>query len=614
MSQPIPPSPPPPRVSLAAMLRLRPGPWRLAFAVRSAAAMGGCALTGWLLGDQAAGLTATLGAFTALYGSGRPFLHRAGLLAAIAVGLAACVALGVLTAAVASPWPGVFAAALIALVASFLCSALLVGPPGAYLFTLACAAATNMHGHGGDVGRIALLVLAGGAVAWALQMAGALWRPRGPEERAVAAAAAAVADYIEASAHGPADMQRHATAIILHETWLTLAARQPAGLRKDGRLHRLRALSRELHRLFGEAIATAGQPGRDKDAAAAARAIGASARNPPPVGAADALYRPLAFIRPSEALALSLRPGAPPLRIALRVGAAALLAGGLVVAAGLGRGYWAVAAAVLMLYQGLDWTRSLQRGLERTLGTFTGLGLAAALLLLRPQGPALAALVAALQFVIEIIVMRNYALATVFITPIALVIAEAAAPSTDLGLLLFDRGFDTLVGCVVGLAVLFATSRGRRPGAGLRLSIDATVAAARALPPALAAGAVTDDSVRLARTRLRNCAVDMLQRYDEQSGSSEAARAEADRFWPAVIAAQRLAFRLLAAAWEIEAAGGKPISFDDARRLDDELGRIHAGADAAGDPPTAFLRAEIDALRAALQRAESVTSAARPTG
>lgn len=583
------------------MLRLRPGPVRLPFAVRSGVAMGLCALAGWLAGDQAAGLIATLGAFTALYGSGRPFLHRAGLLASIAAGLAVCVAIGVVTASYASPWPGVVAAAAIALVASFLCSALLVGPPGAYLFTLACAAATNMHGEAEHVGQLFVLVLAGGGVAWVLQMAGALWRPRGPEERAVAAAANAVAGYIEASAQGPADLQRHATAIILHETWLTLAARQPARVRKDGELHRLRVLNRELHRLFGDAIATAGGEGRDPDAAAAARAIAAQVRNPPPVGAADALYKPLAFIGPREALALSLRPGSPPMRIALRVGAAALLAGALALVVGLGRGYWAVAASVLMLYQGMDWMRSLQRGLERTLGTFAGLGFAAVLLSARPQGLALVAVIAALQFLIEIVVLRNYALATVFITPIALVIAEAAAPSVHPTTLMFDRGVDTLIGCAVGLAVLFGTSR--KSGARLRGAIAATIAAARPLLPALAAGEVTNDRARLARIKLRNAAVDMLQSYDEQSGSSEQARADADRLWPAVIAAQRLAFRILAAAWEVEASGGKPIDAGEAAILDRALAGLRTTPAAPDRAAGAFLQAEIAALGRALRHA-----------
>ena len=580
------------------MFRLRAGPKRLSFATRAAAAMGICVLAGWLANDQPAGLIATLGAFAALYGSGRPYRNRAILIALISVGLVFCVACGVVAAA-ASPWLSVSLAAFVAFGASFLCSALNVGPPGAYLFTLACAAATNMRGEIAYLGRIAFLVAAGGAAAWVLQMAGVLWRPRGPEERALANAANAIADFIGAAARGHADLQRHATAVVLHEAWLTLVARQPAHAKPDGTLHRLRALSRKLHRLFGQAITTAGAGAGDAIAAAAdARAVAAKASNPPPVGDDDALHRPLAYIGAREALAMSMRPGATPLRIALRVGAAALISGAIGASMGLDRAYWAIAASVLMLYQGLDWTRALQRGLERTLGTFTGLALAAGLLTIRPHGLALVGLVMGLQFLIELVVVRNYALATVFITPIALIVAEAANPTIDVATLLIDRGLDTFIGCAVGLAVLFVTSR--RHGERLQDALDRSIAAARALLPRLADGDVTSAPARIERQTLRNSAVDLILHYEDQAGASGRGREEADRLWPAIVAAQRLAFRILAACWHVEAGGSKPVDSDTAAALDRQLKAIRQNRPSPQRQPSEFLSQELAALEEAL--------------
>ncbi|MFT4096506.1 MAG: FUSC family protein [Rhodoblastus sp.] len=594
-SAPLPPTPPPPAVSLAAMFRLRPGPNRIFFGVRAALAMGLCAVAGWLGGDQGAGLLATLGAFTALYGSGRPYRHRAALLAFIGAGFVVCVTGGAYAAEAASVWPGVLLAAGIAFVAAFLCSALIVGPPGAYLFALACAAGTQMHGQAGHLGAVAAAVGAGAVVAFVLQMAGALWRPRWPEEKSLQNAANAVAAYAESAAGAQADMQRHATALALHEAWLNLVARQPGRARPDDRLHRLRALSRELHRNFATAIAG----GDHAQAARDARAIAAQVREPPPVPADDALYKPLAYITSREMLAMSLRPGSTPMRIALRVGASGLIAGGLGALMGLDRAYWAIAAAVLMLYQGLDFTRAMQRGLERTLGTFAGLGLAAALMSLRPHGLALAAIVMGLQFLIEMVVVRNYALATVFITPIALVLAEAASPASDIGALLFDRGVDTAIGCAVGLAVLYATSH--RSGARLRDGLDATIAAARDLLPKLATGDVVNANARRARSRLRNAAVDMMLLYEEQSGTGGRAREEADRLWATIVAAQRLAFRILAACWDLEATGATALAPERAAALDAALANVDAEAEP--DVPRGFLSGELATLRTALRDA-----------
>ena len=77
-----------------------------------------------------------------------------------------------------------------------------------------------------------------------------------------------------------------------------------------------------------------------------------------------------------------------------------------------------------MLHQGFDWVRTVQRSLERLTGTWIGLGLAAIVLAAHPRAFGLALTVAALQFVIELCVVRNYALAVVFITPIALTVVS----------------------------------------------------------------------------------------------------------------------------------------------------------------------------------------------
>ncbi len=260
--------------------------------------------------------------------------------------------------------------------------------------------------------------------------------------------------------------------------------------------------------------------------------------------------------------------------------------------------YWAIAASVLMLYQGLDWTRALQRGLERTLGTFTGLALAAGLLTIRPHGLALVGLVMGLQFLIELVVVRNYALATVFITPIALIVAEAANPTIDVATLLIDRGLDTFIGCAVGLAVLFVTSR--RHGERLQDALDRSIAAARALLPRLADGDVTSAPARIERQTLRNSAVDLILHYEDQAGASGRGREEADRLWPAIVAAQRLAFRILAACWHVEAGGSKPVDSDTAAALDRQLKAIRQNRPSPQRQPSEFLSQELAALEEAL--------------
>ena len=68
---------------------------RWPFAIRAAVAMGAPAAIGWLAGDLPAGLMATIGGFTAVYGNDRPFLNRAFHLGAIALSFALAVMIGV---------------------------------------------------------------------------------------------------------------------------------------------------------------------------------------------------------------------------------------------------------------------------------------------------------------------------------------------------------------------------------------------------------------------------------------------------------------------------------------------------------------------------------------
>jgi uncharacterized membrane protein YccC len=567
-----------------------------------------CLFAGWSLDNLGAGLTANLGAFVALYGSGRPYRNRARLLGLLVCGLVLSVVAGVEAATVPSPWASVAVAALIATLASFFCSALNVGPPGAYMFLLVCAAGTSMLGQEPHLAQIAMLVAAGGLVSWTLHMLGALWRPRGPEQQAVANAALAVADFIDSAAHGQSDLPRHRAATSLHDAWRALIAWQPARNRSDAKLAELQARSRELHGLFAAAVREGSVGGSlGPKASTEARNIKSSVAKLPGKDTPAGANERHSFFELHEMIAASFAWSVQPPRIALRVGVAALIAGAAGLLTGLERSYWAAAAAVLILHQGFNWVRAMQRGLERTLGTILGLIAAAALTWLHPRGLALVGCIAGLQFAGQLFAVSNHAFAVFFFTPMALLIASAVSTSaSDIGQLLLARGLDTMIGCGVGLAVLLATYR--TDSSTVRNALSETLAAAKSVLPFLSRGEVTSAEARIARRRLRSNAFDLILLYEEQAGGTERARAEADRTWPAIVAAQRLAFRILAACWEIEAAGdaGKAygpqlFSADGEQAIVRALNSLQAGR-AAAIPRLAsnFLVAEIIVLNESL--------------
>lgn len=115
------------------------------------------------------------------------------------------------------------------------------------------------------------------------------------------------------------------------------------------------------------------------------------------------------------------------------------------------RPYW-VPVSCLAVIQGASLRAVWTRQLHRIVGTTVGLLLFLAVAKLPLNLWAIAGLITALTFIIETLVVRHYALATVFITPLAILLAEAAyLPQLPPEGIVQARWVDTVIGCLVGL-------------------------------------------------------------------------------------------------------------------------------------------------------------------
>lgn len=584
----------------------KPGARRWPFALRAALAMGVPAAIGWAAGDLPAGLMATIGGFTAVYGNDRPFLNRAFHLGAIAVSFALAVMIGVVAGG--TEWLTVPVVTLLATAAAFLCSALKVSPPGAYLFTLAVAAGTAMGAEHLSWWHVGTLVLAGGAFAWVLHMAGAILAPRGPEVLALKAAARAVGDFLAAATTPGGDVARHQAAIALHLAWTVLVSQQPVQPRPNGTLSRLRAEGRELHMIFAEAINAVGA-GEPIPQANIERVRAIARQGAMPVDVTNPGHIPLGRVSGWQLLKEGARPGAQAFEIGLRVAVASAVSGLFGWLTNIEHAYWITAAAVLMLYQGLDRATMLQRGIQRVGGTLIGTVLAGVVLYLHPEGLWFAATIALLQFIIELLVLRNYGLAVVFITAIALTIASGGHPVADIPHQVWVRAEDTFLGCAIGVAAFLLLAK-RGTTRAISQELFRTWGAIDLVAQHLATGDADTAGVRGARRNLQHHIILLLQSYDAAAGSGAESRATAEPLWPAVVATQRLAYRLLAAGWRIEAASptGENVALAEELFGKEGAAQLHAclagivnafhnGTAPPPDPEVpAFLEAEIRLL------------------
>jgi hypothetical protein len=142
-----------------------------------------------------------------------------------------------------------------------------------------------------------------------------------------------------------------------------------------------------------------------------------------------------------------------PLRFVLVI----LVAGTAATAAGIGHPWWAMVAACAPL-SARGRQHQAVRATHRIIGTLLGLLTAAPLLLLDLDPVPLVLAVVALQIATELLIGRNYGLALLFITPMALLMGQLGSRQGARDLLL-DRGVETVIGALVAIAFLVIEHR-----------------------------------------------------------------------------------------------------------------------------------------------------------
>ena len=125
--------------------------------------------------------------------------------------------------------------------------------------------------------------------------------------------------------------------------------------------------------------------------------------------------------------------------------------------------YWAMVGAVAAV-GGAHVTARLIRGVQRLVGTLVGVLIAAGLLALHLPPWAILVVAVAMQVGAELFVGRNYGIAMVFITPLALLMISLASPTSP-EILLRDRVLETVIGVAVGTIVAIVSAALRRRSA-----------------------------------------------------------------------------------------------------------------------------------------------------
>ncbi|MFG1770639.1 FUSC family protein [Nocardia salmonicida] len=332
-----------------------------------------------------------------------------------------------------------------AAVAAISVSAFRITGPGPVILVFAATAAVGYVTTIGDLGRVCLAAAIGATVGLLAQAAPLLVLPLGPARLAVARALSAVAALDRGGSVEPA---RVAIAQAREKVALS-------GVRGNDSGHH-----RELIALLDEAETAldewaAGDPARVFEVArheAELRKIkrrSAIFGNGAPVEV-SALPRPEGFV----ATGLSGLRSRVVLGNAARIALASAGAGWFAAAAGLDHPLWASMGAMAAM-QGVSYALTVQRAIQRLLGNVGGAVIGALLIAAGLGYWPTVVMIVVLQVTAELMATRNYALTSLAVTPMALLMVGLGAHlSPEIGI---SRIVDTLIGVTVGVVVAAVT-------------------------------------------------------------------------------------------------------------------------------------------------------------
>lgn len=417
-------------------------------AIRVGLAVGIVLIGGGLLGAQHLVGLAALGALCSAFGRYEPYPRMAGKLAIFGVTLIAFVGLGAtIGAAGLSLWAQITLLSVAAGAAALILTAFRIAGPGPVILIFAATAAVASATTLPHIAQCTVAATVGVVVGWMAAMAPWLVVPMGPARLAVARALAAVGK-LEHAGHTDLVAARNA---IAH-------AREVIAL--SGRRQSTAGHGRELAALLDEAESAVEEWMRDQGTD---RLRGVARHEPelrkvkreimiPRLGTASVMEspRPAGFITAGIQRLCSRDVVANAVRIAI----ASALSGWFAVAAGMDHALWASMGAMAAL-QGLTFHSTVQRAIQRLLGNVAGSVIAAVLIAMALNYWEAVVAIIVLQIMAELLVIKNYALTSIAITPMALILTGLGAHITpDIAL---SRVVDTLIGVVIGVIVAAIT-------------------------------------------------------------------------------------------------------------------------------------------------------------
>lgn len=535
-----------------------PGRWKFALHATAITAVA-VTLIGLVFGVTL-GLAGLTGAFVGLIAMDRPIRSRLLILGGMDTAYVAGVALGALTGH--EPVLLTIVLTAISVVAVLAYNSLVAEPPGPMFLIMGPAISSYLP----TTGLPIVQVIAVGAIGCVgasvasvlLQLVTA---PTRAERRALDEATVAVTVYLEADRGVPA---RPEVVRLGDEAFASVFAASMIledAVGREPRRHRWRRMNttlRQLHLALIQRIVELYLPGN--------KVVISGADQRRYMGRPDLRY----LVR------WGLSRSSLPWLSARRMGAAVLLACAISYGLHIGHPYWSVLTTALVMSVTSDRLSLTHRAMHRLAGTIVGIALFFAIHAAHPTGITVVLIALVLVFCIQSLAVRNYALAAIVVTPMALLVSTAGDPFRPIGEVVRERVLETFIGALASILMIWLTGR-RAPIALVRRQFRRALRSMERLLLLLADGRQSTPAGYEARRDLsfeqlqcsrilRIAATDLprqLQEWDELE-----------------TALNQVAHVVLAACWTTD-----PPTAVDAERMSRMLARMIAGLPPIGTTP-----------------------------
>jgi len=474
-------------IKQAFKLNKTPFPWEKAI---SAAICGGFpVLIGLLLNQIRFGLLGAIGGFTYLYVFNEPYAERIKKIFFVAIGITLCVALGIF----AAPYPSliILIVGLIGAIATFIFGIFKVAGPAAVFFVLSFTMTTGININQSEIPIFIGVVFASSIFSWLISMIGYFFNPHGPELKKFKGLYLALAEFAEAVGSEDISNIRNRTVNALKESEEILAIGYNPW-KVSFLFNRLFLLNQHANKIFLEMLElhsnSKNKLPQELVNMIRKLAMGINLKDEETIKIEksteeldESFHKLLEIIYDVEAImniqlkyiGRSIKVSKPSLTTkflkalnkdsivfvnSIRYGIVLSISAIIAFGFGFTRPYWITLSCAAVMC-GSTIIATFHRAIQRSVGTMIGILLAIVILSFQPEGFMIVVVNMCLTALIELAISRNYALAAIFITPNALLIAENSTKIYNVSYFATARITDIFVGSAIGLIGTYIIGR-----------------------------------------------------------------------------------------------------------------------------------------------------------